>query len=227
MNRLNGQDRSSVEFRTVDTALVTLPEPAISAQPDGPEFRARTLAYLEAGEGHRAYQWAKSWITSGGATHPDPWLVYVASSLLDGKPRNAVHSIDLALGRWLPGAQDRAAFRWLRGCIVRTKLKDPKTALLDLLRAAQSVPDWACSHPDAYVAECQEEAHKSRKKVASVNGAWAYSEPPNMPSLRDHAYEPRADGDPPSRRLIAILVGLGLDARPRRCSSMAGLIMVC
>jgi hypothetical protein len=98
--------------------------------PSAAAYRELALACLRAGDGLGAYRWAKGWIGAGGGPHIDPWLVYVASSLLRGQPRNAVHAIDLAIGGWLPGRQDRAAMLYVRGVVVFRRLEDPKTALL-------------------------------------------------------------------------------------------------
>jgi hypothetical protein len=68
----------------------------------GAEYRREALAALSADDWHRAYEWAKGWIRGGGgAWILDPWLVYVASSLLQGQPRTAVQSLDLALKHWI------------------------------------------------------------------------------------------------------------------------------
>jgi hypothetical protein len=87
------------------------------------EFRKEAIAALEAGDWYGSYQWAKGWISSGGGARiVDPWLVYVASALLHGHPRTAVHSTDLALKHWIPEAEDRAILLWIRGDVVRRRL---------------------------------------------------------------------------------------------------------
>jgi hypothetical protein len=85
----------------------------------GDQCRRKALGAFEDDDWHGVYCWTKGWIGSGGgAWLPDTWLLYAVSSLLQGQPRGAVHSLDLGLGAWIAGAQDRAALRWLRGWIV-------------------------------------------------------------------------------------------------------------
>ncbi|GAB3336821.1 hypothetical protein GCM10027452_10090 [Micromonospora halotolerans] len=168
------------------------------------------MARLQAGDWRGAHSWAKGWIGSGGGPHIDPWLVYVASALISGKARDAVHSIDLAIGLWLPGQQDRAALLWLRGCIVHRQLNDPRTALRDLLEAGLALPAWLTNQRGVEIAACEEAARHSRKRVPSVKPAWSYSGQPETRRLPDHAYEQRSDGAAPDGRLINILADLGL-----------------
>jgi hypothetical protein len=134
----------------------------------------------------------------------------VASALSSEKARDAVHSIDLAVGLWLPGAQDRAALLWLRGCIVHRRLNDPRTALRDLLLVGPALPVWLANQRDAEIAACEEAARHSRKRVPSVKQAWSFSGQPEALRFPDHAHESRSDGEAPDRRLINILVDLGL-----------------
>lgn len=76
---------------------------------------------------------AKGWIGGGGgAWIVDPWLVYVGSALLQGQPRSATHSTDLAVRVWIAEPANRAILRWVRGDVIRRRLNDPKTALEDL-----------------------------------------------------------------------------------------------
>lgn len=185
-------------------------QPPTATPPSGSEFREQALACLQTGDWRGAHSWAKGWIGSGGGPHIEPWLVYVASALISGKARDAVHSIDLAIGLWLPGQQDRAALLWLRGCIVHRQLNDPRTALQDLLEAGPALPAWLTNQRDAEIAACEEAAPRSRKRVPSVKQAWSYSGQPETLRLPEHAYEPRSDGEAPDRRLINILVDLGL-----------------
>jgi hypothetical protein len=153
---------------------------------------------------------AKGWIGSGGGPHIEPWLVYVAAALINEKAKDAVHSIDLAIGLWLPGVHDRAALLWLRGCIVHRKLDDPRTALRDLLIAGPALPVWLTSQRDPEIAACEEAARHNRKRVPSVKQAWSYSGQPETLRSPDNAREPRSDGEAPDRRLINILADLGL-----------------
>ncbi|WP_200211031.1 hypothetical protein [Micromonospora coerulea] len=186
------------------------PQPPTAMPPSASEFCEQALTCLQTGDWRGAYRWAKGWIGSGGGTHIEPWLVYVASTLTSEKARDAVHSIDLAVGLWLPGAQDRAAMLWLRGCIVHRRLNDPRTALRDLLVAGPALPVWLANQRDAEIAACEEAARHSRKRVPSVKQAWSYSGQPETLRFPDHAHEPRSDGEAPDRRLINILVDLGL-----------------
>jgi hypothetical protein len=107
------------------------------------EYRPIIQKALEAGDWHEAYRWAKGWIGSGGgARSVEPWLVYMASSLLHGQPRGAVNSADLALKHWIRAKKARAVIRYARGEVIRLHLRDPKTALDDL-RASRAAPDYA------------------------------------------------------------------------------------
>lgn len=158
------------------------------------------MTCLQTGDWRRAHRLAKGWIGSGGGRHIDPWLVYVASALISGKARDAVHSIDVAIGCWLPGQQDRAALLWLRGCIVHRQLNDPRTALRDLLESRTALPAWVTNQRNAEIAACEEAANHSRKRVASVKQAWSYSGQPETfrlpmtPTSRDPmARRPTAD----------------------------------
>ncbi|MEU8213915.1 hypothetical protein AB0B85_32470 [Micromonospora sp. NPDC049044] len=185
-------------------------QPQAATPPAASEFRERAVACLQAGDWRGAHSWAKGWVGSGGGSHIEPWLIYVASALLSGKARDAVHAIDLAIGLWLPGKHDRAALLWLRGCVVHRRLNDPRTALLDLLPAEPALPPWLTDQREAEIAACEEAAQHSRKRVPSVKPAWSYSGRPESLRLPQQADEPRSDGEAPDAQLVKVLVDLGL-----------------
>jgi hypothetical protein len=168
------------------------------------------MACLRAGDGLGAHRWAKGWIGAGGGPHIDPWLVYAACDLLRGQPRNAVHAIDLALGGWLPGPQDRAVMLYVRGVIVFRHLDDPKTALRDLEPARQALPSWLVPLAEPEISACRSAAPLSRKRKPSVANARPYLPPPHPIATRDHAREHRSDGDSPDHDLRALLSGMGV-----------------
>ncbi|GAB3862702.1 hypothetical protein GCM10028801_28730 [Nocardioides maradonensis] len=135
----------------------------------GRECRDKALAGAAEGDPRAVHDWTKSWIGwGGGAWLPDPWILYTVAGLLEGKPRIAVHSLDIAIRTWLAGASDRAALTWLRGMVISDRLNDPKTALIDLRDAAAQVPGWMTVAPDQRLEECESAAATSRKRVASV-----------------------------------------------------------
>jgi hypothetical protein len=135
----------------------------------GDRCRSEALAGLQAQDWRPVYDWSKSWIGwGGGAWLPNPWLLYAASALLKGEPRTAVHSFDLGLRVWLSGHADRAALTWLRGVVVADRLKDPKTALLDLRESRGQLPHWLIAGADERLAACEASAATSRKRVPSV-----------------------------------------------------------
>lgn len=136
------------------------------------EFRAEAVAALKARDWYAAYQWAKGWIGGGGgAWILDPWLVYAASALLHRQPRNAVHSLDLALEHWIPDRVDRAVLLWARGTVVMRHLSDPKTATPDLVEAAEHAPDWLRAEAAESLDVSRIDAEKSRKRTSSVKPA--------------------------------------------------------
>lgn len=192
----------------------------MTADPETPgadAYRAWAFDALEAGDHHAAYLWAKGWMGAGGAGHPEPSLVYVAEALMAGQPKRATHAVDLVLRHWVAGRHDRAALTWLRGCIVRDRLRDPRTGLLDLRGAAAGLPCWITDDPLDTVAACEELAARSRKRVPSVMPRPEYDGAPAahvdgtpIPWTRGGAYEPRVDGDPPDRRLRRVLAALDL-----------------
>lgn len=143
--------------------------------PEPDEYREHIRAGLAAEDWREPYEWAKGWIGSGGgARQLDPWLAYVASGMLKGEPRTAVHAVDLALRNWISDQADRAVLRWVRARIVRGPLKDPKSALADLLSAQQSMPRWLAGAALADTQTCQEEAETSRKRKSAVSEAPDY-----------------------------------------------------
>jgi hypothetical protein len=170
------------------------------------------MACLHAGDGVGAHRWAKGWIGAGGGPHIDPWLV---GALLRGQPRNAVYAIDLANGAWLPGQQDRATMRYVRGVIVFRHLDDPKAALRHLEPAQPALPGWLAPLAESEISACKNAAPLSRKRKPSVSNARTYLQPPRSASTRDHAYEPRSDGDPPDNDLRTFLSSIGVSISRR------------
>lgn len=164
----------------------------------GAECRAKALAGVAAKDWRPVYDWTKSWIGwGGGAWIPDTWLLYAVSALLDGKPRNAVHSLDLGLRVWLSGETDRAALTCLRGQIVMDRLADPKTALLDLEESAASVPAWLQSGASERLERCRADAAKSRKRVPSVKPRPTFVGSAESMHVVAPAVGNRADGSEP------------------------------
>lgn len=164
----------------------------------GRECRAKALAGVDQGNSQAVHDWTKSWIGwGGGAWLPDTWILYGVAGILDGKPRNAVHGLDLGIRTWLTGASDRAAFTWLRGIVVKERLNDPKTAVLDLRAARDHLPGWLSASADARIAECETAAGSSRKRAPSVKPRPDHVGPASML----HAVAPpivtRADGQVP------------------------------
>jgi len=138
----------------------------------GLECRDRAVAALRAEDWHQAYEWAKSWIgRGGGAWLVEPWLVYAASAVLHGHPRTAVHSIDLALSHWISDPADRAVLRWVRGCVIRVHLHDPKAALADFEAAHEAAPEWMLERVAEVAIKCRDEAAVSRKRKPAVVNA--------------------------------------------------------
>ena len=124
---------------------------------------------------YSAYRWAKGWISSGGGAWTlDPWLVYAASALMQRQPRQAIHSLDLALKTWIDAPPDRAILLWARGEILLRWLDDPKTALLDLREAANDAPAWLRADAVASLTASERDAPKSRKPKPSVELRPAY-----------------------------------------------------
>jgi hypothetical protein len=145
-----------------------------SAQDIDGEYRTRASAALEADDWHGAYRWAKGWIGGGGAGLVDPWLVYVASSLLQGQPRGATHSMDMALASWFDSAPDRAVLHLVRSRIVWRWLRDSKAALLDLELAKAGAPLWLAEEIDSDEASMRADAATSRKRKPAVSPAPGY-----------------------------------------------------
>ncbi|NMM23756.1 MAG: hypothetical protein HHJ11_09705 [Phycicoccus sp.] len=164
----------------------------------GQHCKDRALEALVKEDWRGVYDWTKSWVGwGGGAWLPDTWLLYAASALLHGQPRSAVHSLDLGLGTWLEGRADRAVLSWCRGCVVWTRLNDPKTALLAFELAVAAPPPWLAAEIDGKIQRCSEAALASRKRVASVKPS------PDFTGFKHvgHTVAPpsivRADGDEP------------------------------
>lgn len=133
------------------------------------DYRAEVGTALAQRDWYKAYLWAKGWIgRGGGAWILDPWFVYASSALMQRKPRQATHSLDLALKTWIDAPPDRAVLRWARGAVVQVWLDDPKTALPDLEAAALDAPSWLHADAMASLATCQRDATQSRKRKPSV-----------------------------------------------------------
>jgi len=148
----------------------------------GLECRDRAVAALCAQDWHAAYEWAKSWIMrGGGAWIAEPWLVYAASAVLHGQPRTAVHSIDLALSHWIADPADRAVLRWVRGCVIRVHLHDPRTALVDFEAAHEAAPEWLVERVAEVARKCRDEAAASRKRKPAVANAPEQLKPSTAP----------------------------------------------
>lgn len=164
----------------------------------GAECREKALSGVREGDRRSIYDWTKSWIAwGGGAWLPDTWLLYAVSALVEGKPRGAVHSLDLGLKTWLAGANDRAALTWCRGVIVMDRLADPKTALLDLDDSVADVPAWAESHAGDRLDHCRQAAAASRKRVAAVKPRPARVGSENFLHVVAPPVGARADGEQP------------------------------
>jgi len=147
--------------------MVSGSESPVADQAD--EYRRLITERLAERDWHGAYRWAKGWIGSGGGERLlDPWLTYVASSLIQGHPRSAVHSVDLALQLWIEPQPDRAILHWVRSRVIRFSLADPKTASSDLDVAAGAVPLWLRPQVETDIPACAEEAARSRKRKAVV-----------------------------------------------------------
>ena len=138
-------------------------------------MRREALECLAKGDWYGAYEGAKSWISiGGGAWILDPWLVYVASSLLHAQPRQAVHAIDIPLENWITDPMDRAILQWVRAAIIHRRLRDPKTALADYERASTGAPPWLHGQVMADLEACARDAERSRKRKPSVGPAPEY-----------------------------------------------------
>jgi hypothetical protein len=141
----------------------------------GEKMRRDALTCLAQGDWHGAYEDAKSWISiGGGAWILDPWLIYVASALLHGQPRQAVHSVDIPLQSWIADPMDRAILHWVRAAIIHRRLRDPKTARADYDRASATAPPWLHGTVLADLDACAQDAERSRKRKASVGPAPEY-----------------------------------------------------
>ena len=156
------------------------------------DYRRLIVECVERGDSLGAYRWAKGWIGSGGgALLLDPWLIYAATSLMRRQPKNAVHSVDLALRSWIVRSKDRAILHWVRAEIVRQWMNDPKSALPDYRMAQEASPAWLAERVAGDVVACAVQASASRKRKPSVGSAPAYElpntavAPPNSPPPRD------------------------------------------
>jgi hypothetical protein len=164
----------------------------------GADCRAKALAGLEARDWRSVYDWTKTWIGwGGGAWLPDCWMLYAASALLQGQPKNAVHSLDLGLGTWIEGPIDRTVLAWCRGQVVRRRLSDPKTALLDMEDAVLSLPGWLADGARAELLACREESVASRKRVPSVKPRPDFAGPEGYRHVVAPPVIARNDGDMP------------------------------
>jgi hypothetical protein len=162
------------------------------------ECRAQALSALAQKDWYGAYQAAKTWISAGGgAFQLDPWLVYAASALIHRQPKNAVHSIDLALRHWIGDAAEQAVLRWVRGIIIWQPMNDPKSALADLEVAASGVPDWLADTAKADLARCAAAAVESRKRTPSVKPAPDYVGPGTAADTVARPHVPRRHGVQP------------------------------
>ena len=169
-------------------------------EPVAPEetFIRAVIDALEKRDWNDAYASAKWWIgAGGGAWIVDPWLVYAASALLHGQPRNATHSMDLALGVWIPQPANRAILRWVRGDVIRRRLNDPKTALADLAAAADDAPAWLIQRALEDRDACASEAFASRKRKPSVGPAPEYRGPGSTANSVARQVTVRSDGAQP------------------------------
>lgn len=141
----------------------------------GQKMREEALDCLSQGDWHGAYEDANSWISlGGGAWILDPWLVYVASAMLHGQPRQAVHAVDIPLENWIADPMDRANLHWVRAAIIHRRLHDPKTALADYERASATAPPWLYGQIMSDRKACTQEAARSRKRKPSVEPAPEY-----------------------------------------------------
>ena len=165
----------------------------------GRDCREHAEIALLADDWRGVYDWTKSWVGwGGGAWLPDSWLLYAASALLKGEPRNAVHSLDLGLGMWIEGPADRALLTWCRGVLVWAVLRDPKTALSDLEAAAGSLPAWLGMDVGSQLQACRASAESSRKRVASVKPRPSLAIPASGRDFVAPQVDVHADGDEPT-----------------------------
>ena len=128
----------------------------------GMECRERALAGVADGDSRAVHDWTKSWVGwGGGAWVTDTWLLYAVSALIEGKPKSAVHSLDLGLRTWIEGDSDRAVLQWCRGAVIWSALNDPKTALADLTTTRPAAPRWLTEDPDGRIDACRQAITKS------------------------------------------------------------------
>ena len=79
----------------------------------GVETKRRALQAYSQRDWQSIHDWTKAWISrGGGAWTLDAWLLYVISALLQGWPKAAVHSVDIAFSTWIEAPEDRAILHW-------------------------------------------------------------------------------------------------------------------
>ena len=132
---------------------------------------------------------------------------------MNGQPRNAVHSIDLALANWITDAADRAILRWVRGHIISIRLADPKTALLDFEAACVHAPAWLRTVAHESRERCAAEAPASRKRKPTVPKAPDHAGPQSVHATVAPPDSPREPGRRPPV-WEAVMTALGLREVP-------------
>ena len=142
------------------------------------EARDSALASIEKGDAHGVYTAAKWWISAGGGAWVlDPWLLYMVNGVMDGKPRNATHSADMALKTWTEDPADRAVLLWARGSVIMRQLRDPKTAIADLTCCMTAAPTWLRDRAEEDETLCRTLAASSKKSKPSVPPSPAFTPP--------------------------------------------------
>lgn len=111
-----------------------------------------------------------SWRDDGGAYLTEAWLMDVCSALLHRQPKTAVHACDLALQLWVERPRDRAVLHFVRGLLIADHLADPKSAVGDLVLAADG-PAWLGGEE---LARVRAAAAASRVRVPRAKPAPAY-----------------------------------------------------
>ena len=138
----------------------------------GLETKRRALDAYAVRDWLMIYDWTKSWITNGGgAWMVDAWLLYVISALLQGWPRSAVHSVDMALETWIGAPEDRAILHWVRAAVIHRRMNDPKTAIHDYEAASEAALEWLRDQLASDLVSCAADAERSRKRKPSVDPA--------------------------------------------------------
>jgi hypothetical protein len=145
---------------------------SLPPQKFGIETKRRAMEAYAVRDWQMIYDWTKSWMMSGGGVWMvDAWLLYVISSLLQGWPRSAVHSVDMALGTWIEAPEDRAILHWVRAAVIHRRMNDPKTAIHDYEAASAASPGWLREQLASDLASCAADAERSRKRKPSVDPA--------------------------------------------------------